>query len=342
MAELKMIEFGGASSKNVEHFLYGFQIYVQREESRTPCDANQAQESSEAKAYHVIRHIKPGSVAFKFVNRLPLTVTRDLVSLCPELRSRFENSTEFVDEKRRAEELFLRLRQRSTQSIRGYIKLTRKIAAQMSIENEHLVATQFIKRLDSRELRKQDMSGLSNRLTVEEAITKVQRLWDVMGEERSSEDEDDVEHGDSDTDDDEEEQGGGSKSRRVREEKRARKERRKKQDERKTMKEAGNIRKELEELKQMLTKHQNSRYRLDGILKPICLPDNADFLTIEAYAMGNRLVSLAGYSWKPPARVGNKQYYQRREMRDQPWEDRFNTVRDNGPQWGPTRHSFGP
>ena len=153
MAELKMIEFGGASSENVEHFLYGFEIYFQREESRTPGDANRAQESSEAKAYHVIRHIKPGSLAFKFVNRLPLTVTRDYVSLCRELRSRFENSTEFEDEKRRAEESFLSLRQRSTQSIRGYIKLTRKIASRMSTENQHLVATQFIKGLDSRELR---------------------------------------------------------------------------------------------------------------------------------------------------------------------------------------------
>lgn len=341
MAELKMIEFGGASSENIEHFLYGFEIYFQRKESRTPGDANRAQESSEAKAYHVIQHIKPGSLAFKFVNRLPLTVTRDYVSLCRELRSRFENSTEFEDEKRRAEESFLSLRQRSTQSIRGYIKLTRKIASRMSTENQHLVATQFIKGLDSRELRIQAMSGLSNRPTVEEVVTKVQRLWDVMGEEKSSEDEDDLELTDSDTDDDEEEQGGRSKGRRAREEKKARKERRKKRDERKTMKEAGNIRKELEELKQMLTKHQNSSYRLEGIPKPISVPDNADLPTIEAYAMGNRLVPPASYTGEPPARVGNQQYFQRREIRHQPWEDRFNTERDNGPQWGPTRQSSG-
>src|SRR5207302_8227636 len=106
--------------------------------------------------------------------------------LCEALRNRFENSVELEEEKRQAEESFLSLHQKSGQSIEQYIKKTRKVAQGMSNENQHLVATQFVKGLDSRDLRIQAMSGLANRPGVEEAIMKVQQLWNVMGEEYGS------------------------------------------------------------------------------------------------------------------------------------------------------------
>jgi len=115
--------------------------------------------------------------------------------------------------KRRPEELFLSLRLKSSQSICTYIRLTSKIASRISNENQHLVATQFIKGLDSLKLRIQAMSGLSNRPSVEEAITKVQRLWDVMGEDQSSGDEDDSELTDSEMESDEQEREGWSRGR---------------------------------------------------------------------------------------------------------------------------------
>lgn len=174
MPEPKIITFGGSPSENIEHFLYGFEIFFHKQAS-TVCD-NQAEETNEAKAYYVIHHIKPSSIASKFVNHLLLDIIRNYEALCQELRARFENSTELEEEKRRAEKTFLSLRQKSNQSIRTYIRLTRKIASRMSNENQHLVATQFIKDLDSRELSIQAMSGLSNQPCVEEGITTVQQL----------------------------------------------------------------------------------------------------------------------------------------------------------------------
>ncbi|RPA90797.1 hypothetical protein L873DRAFT_1795281 [Choiromyces venosus 120613-1] len=121
MSEIKLLDFGGAPGENVEHFLYGFEIFFEHEARKA--GPNATTEPSETMAYRVIQHIKPGK----------------------------------------------------------YIKITRKIACGMSSGNQHLVATQFVKGLDSRELRVQAMSGMANRPMVEEAIMKVRRLHDVIG-----------------------------------------------------------------------------------------------------------------------------------------------------------------
>jgi len=60
-----MIMFGGTSNENIEHFLYGFKIFFDKEAS-TACDV-QVQETNAAKVYLVIHYIKPGSIACKFV-----------------------------------------------------------------------------------------------------------------------------------------------------------------------------------------------------------------------------------------------------------------------------------
>jgi len=333
MTESKMIEFGGTSTENVEHFLYGFEIFFQNEERRAGADG--VRESSEAKAYYVIRHIKPRSAASRFVNRLPLQVTRDYAALCRELRSRFENSTELEEEKRRAEESFLNLRQKSSQSIVAYIKLTKKIASRMSSENQHLVATQFIKGLDSRELRIQAMSGLSNRPSVEEAITKVQRLWDIMSEDNSSEDEDDVELTDSETESDKDQRNGKSSRRRRSREKEIDEEKKRKRSEKMRLSETGKIRKDLEALKELLTKNQVASYGQGGLPKPISIPENQDLPAIEAYSMGNRLAPPIRYGTQPRPRFSS--YHPAGQGRDLPWGDRFTEERGNRPQWGQAR-----
>ena len=97
MPEPKMIMFSGSPGENIEHILYGFEIFFHNQASTLGED--QAEETNAAKACYVIRHIKPGSIASKFVNRLPLGITRNYEALCQELRARLENSTELEEEK---------------------------------------------------------------------------------------------------------------------------------------------------------------------------------------------------------------------------------------------------
>ena len=158
MVNSKPIEFGGNLGENVDHFLRGFSLAFASEEAKL--EAGAVPESSESKAYRIITHSRPKSEAARFVSRLPPQTTQDYTALSQALRGRFENSAELEEEQRYAEELFLSLRQRRGQSIDDYIRLTRRVARGMTAENQHLVATQFVKGLDSRELRVQTMSGL--------------------------------------------------------------------------------------------------------------------------------------------------------------------------------------
>ena len=338
MPEPKMIIFGGSPGENIEHFLYGFEIFFHKQASTLGDD--QAEETNGAKAYYVIRHIKPSSIPSKFVNRLPLGITRNYEALCQEQRVRFENSAKLEEEKRRAEETFLSLRQKSNQSIRTYIRLTRKIASRMSNENQHLVATQFIKGLDYCELRIQAMSGLSKRPSVEEAITKVQRLWDVMGEGRSTGDEEDSEVTDSEMESVEHEGEGRSRGRRANRGKKVREDKKTKKSEQKGLTEAEKIRKELQELKELISKDQGSSFRQGGIPKQVPVPNYQNIPAIEAYAMGNRLAPPVNYGSE--SRTSYPRYYPGREGRNRQGGDRSNVERANVKQWGPPRQQARP
>ena len=124
----------------------------------------------------------------------------------------------------------------------------------MSYENHHLVPRQFINELDWCELYIQAISSLTNRPTVEKVITKVQRLWDIMSKDNSSENEDDLKLTDIETDSDKVGHRGKNSQRRKRRERERQEEKRRKKSEKKTLSKASKIRKELEELKELLTR----------------------------------------------------------------------------------------
>ncbi|RPA92244.1 hypothetical protein L873DRAFT_1847811 [Choiromyces venosus 120613-1] len=333
MAELKLMDFGGTMGENVEHFLYDFEIIFVREGKKTETAGSLY--PTDVRAHRVIQHLKPGSQAFKFVHRLPLSVTKDYDALCRELRARFENSAEIEEEKRRAEESFLCLRQKSGQSIEAYVKLTRKVAHGMSSEFQHLVATQFVKGLDSRELRMQAMSGLANRPSVEDAIMKVQRLWSIMEEDHSSGDEDiDL----TDSEDDSDEEFSGRRRRKQRAKKiRLREEKRRKKEEKKTMKETERIREELEELKQWVGKRSKTDQEISGTVgvpRMLSMGESNSLPTIEVYAVGNRLAPSPTYSQAQPMR--NPYSYNNQERPNSPWGRQVIPSHENGAPWSRT------
>ena len=223
------------------------------------------------------------------------------------MRSRFENSAELEEEQRYAKELFLSLRQRRGQSIEDYIRLTRRLARGMSAENQHLVASQFVKGLDSRGLRVQTMSGLSSRPTVNEAITKVQRIADIIdidaytGLPEPSSDEDES------GDDKEERLYSGYWDRRRQNEERALKQKRKKKEqkaEKRISEETERIRKNLEELKEMLTQKQ----RKEEISSIGDRQLNEKLPAVEAYVVGNRLAPPVPYPSQPTYIQPNMNY----------------------------------
>ncbi|RPA91939.1 hypothetical protein L873DRAFT_1848039 [Choiromyces venosus 120613-1] len=180
MTDVKSIEFSGHPSESVDQFLRGFELAFRSQEKKEGLSANSEAGLSEYKAFQILRNLKPCSEAVRFAHRLPSNTMQDFDELCAALRARFENSDEIEEERRAAEELFLSLWQKRGQSINDYVKLTKKIALGMSVENQHLVATQFVKGLDSRKLRVQIMSGLSSHPTVKEAVTKVLQVADMI------------------------------------------------------------------------------------------------------------------------------------------------------------------
>jgi len=95
MSDFKLIDFGGEVGENVEHFLYGFQLFFEEQARRA--GPNAIPEASEKMAYRVIQHIKSGSEAAKFINCLPVQTTRNYETLCHELRHRLENSVELAE-----------------------------------------------------------------------------------------------------------------------------------------------------------------------------------------------------------------------------------------------------
>ncbi|PUU78689.1 hypothetical protein B9Z19DRAFT_1193101 [Tuber borchii] len=292
MGNSKHIEFGGDIGENVDHFLRGFTLAFAEEEVKLPEGATP--ESSESRAYRVITHLKSKSEAARFVSRLPAETTGDYSALTQALRNRFENSAELEEEQRYAEELFLSLRQRRGQTIDDYIRLTRRVARGMSSDNQHLVATQFVKGLDSRELRVQTMGGLSSRPSVNEAITKVQRIADIIdidaytGLPGLSSDEDDS------GDDKEEDVYTSYWDRRRKSDERElkRKKKRKGQKaEKRITEETEQIRRNLEELKEMLTQKQRKEEMSNITSRSL----SEKLPTVEAYAVGNRLAPPIGY-----------------------------------------------
>ena len=98
MSDVKLIDFGSEVGDNIEHILYGFRFFFEEQARRV--GPNATPEASDKMAYHVIQHIKSGSEAAKFVNRLPVETTRDFETLCQELRRRFKNWVELAEEKR--------------------------------------------------------------------------------------------------------------------------------------------------------------------------------------------------------------------------------------------------
>ncbi|RPA89666.1 hypothetical protein L873DRAFT_1887245 [Choiromyces venosus 120613-1] len=293
MGDIKPMKFAGKPGENVGHFLKGFQLYYSAQKG----DEDTILDTSELRAYHVIQNLESGSPAALFVHRLPAEITGNYEKLCHALQERFENSREIAEERRIAEASFLSLRQKRRLSLESYIKLTRKIASGMSEEMQHLVATQFVRGLDSRELRIQAMSGLSGRPSVAEAITKVQRVAEVIEGESTdrwnSDESDDSESNESS----DESRYGKRKSKKGKKGRKGNQHStrgiRQGQGELKAEEETGRIRRELEELKDRITKNEQKEYGLaqTGLMGA----QNLGAPPMEAFAIGNRLAPPRGY-----------------------------------------------
>jgi len=297
MVNSKQIEFGGNLGENVDHFLRGFSLAFASEEAKL--EAGAVPESSESKAYRIITHLRPKSEAARFVSRLPPQTTQDYTALSQALRGRFENSAELEEEQRYAEELFLSLRQRRGQSIDDYIRLTRRVARGMTAENQHLVATQFVKGLDSRELRVQTMSGLSSRPTVNEAITKVQRLADIIDID-SYTGIPGITSGEDDSDSEKEKDiytGYWDRKKTEQQDLKRKKKKAEMKAEKKISQETERIRKNIEELKEMLTQKQSK----EETSNQGSLGTSEKLPVVEAYSMGHRLAPPAPVSYPQQA-----------------------------------------
>ena len=156
-----------------------------------------------------------------------------------------------------------------------------------------------------------------------------------MSEGQSTEDEDDSDVADSEMESDEHEGEGRSRGRRANRGKKVREDKKTKKSEQKGLTEAEKIRKELQELKELITKDQGSSFRQGGIPKQVPVSDYQNLPAIEAYAMGNRLAQPVNYG--PESRTSYSRCYPGREGRNTQWGNRGNVERANVPQWGQPR-----
>jgi len=152
----KPLVFTGGNRDNVAQFLKGIELTFL-------CDERKNAWPDEVKVHFVLQNIKAGSPAERFVRRLDEETTGSFQKVCEALRVRFGNNEELEEERRKAEESFLELRQHRGEDLDDYIRTARRVARHMAPENEHLVATQFVRGLDSRELRVHVMTSLGTR-----------------------------------------------------------------------------------------------------------------------------------------------------------------------------------
>jgi len=159
------------------------------------------------------------------------------------------------------------------------------------------------------------MSGLTGRPTVEDAITKVQRVYDVIeessyltGKEESSDENTSDEKSDDDDHSSKRRKRQGKKRRANRlEYKKSGRRYERKIEKSKHESEASKICQELEELKLLLTKRQNGN-GVGTIPSSGLLGSNAGGLpALEAYAVGNRLAPPAVYQ-PIPASLNRENY----------------------------------
>jgi len=180
--------FTGGTRDNVEQFLKGIELTFSSDERKNAwSDERKNAWSDDVKVYFVLQNIKAGSAASaeRFVRRLDEGTTSSFSKVCEALRTRFGNDEEQAEERRKAEVCFLELRQCRGEDLDDYtIKTARRVARYTAPENEHLVATQFVGGLDSRELRVHVMTSLGARPKMNETIIKVRRTSSMPEDER--------------------------------------------------------------------------------------------------------------------------------------------------------------
>ncbi|PUU74849.1 hypothetical protein B9Z19DRAFT_1067885 [Tuber borchii] len=234
---LKPFAFAGTSRDNVEQFPKGIELALTTDEKKNTW-------SDELKVYFLFQNIKAGSPAERFVRRLDGETTGSYGKVCEVLKERFGNDDELAEERRRAEESFLELQQHR--------------------DNEHLVATQFVHRLDSHELRIHVMTSLGSHPKMNDTIIKVRHTASMLDDASpiAQQRESGFDHGTSSDDDDSESDDDDSYHGKC-----ARRRRRERARQSKTTKglkaqweseEAQNIRLELRELKKLIQKTQES------------------------------------------------------------------------------------
>jgi len=249
------------------------------------------------KVYFVLQNIKAGSAAERFVRRSNEGTTSSFSKVCEALRTRFGNDEEQAEERRKAEEGSLELRQCRGEDFDDYIKTARRVGRLMASENEHLVATQFVCGLDSRELHVHIMTSLGARPKMNETIIKVRRTSSMLEDELTSTyhkgNHYDYESSSNDDDSGSDAYNSDSERRDRRRRRKLKKERRatgsREKGSRRGDEESKNLRYELAELKKLIQKVQEPTANPSQISSSPTSQQLQSLPFVDTYAINNRL-----------------------------------------------------